>query len=237
MRPLPARPIGRASKVCVSGGIGSGKSALTEALARLGAVRFDADEVLRQATGVGGVALPALREAFGSGVFASDGVLDRAALARVVFADASAKARLESILHPLVWEEMDRVVAGLTLAETLIAEIPLITETGNHGRFDVVIMVDAPVETRVERLAKRGMTEADARARIGAQATREERESIAHLWVENTGSPADLEDVARELWEILQSWDDGGVLCRPTMINPMSEKPLLPRDLVENPIL
>ncbi|MCV0001686.1 dephospho-CoA kinase [Mobiluncus mulieris] len=237
LRPWPPRPIDRAWKICVSGGIGSGKSTLVRALGDCGAEVFDADAVLRSATAPGGVALPALRQAFGSGVFTrchpsgdldtvtvrhpdidrasetkakpGDGTgtdtdsdtLDRAALAALIFADPGAKARLEGILHPLLWQDFDRVVAALPPEAILVAEIPLVTETGNAGRFDVVIMVDAPHETRIKRLATgRAMNETSARERIAAQATREDRAAIAHVWVENTGSKADLSGAARWLW-------------------------------------
>lgn len=164
---------------------------------------FDADAVLREVTGLQGAALPELRRVFGKSVFSDADTLNREALADLVFSDSKAKKRLESILHPLLWQEFDRVVAGLLPEAILVAEIPLITETGNAGRFDVVVMVDAPHETRLRRLTEqRHLSVADANARIAAQATRAQRESIAHVWVENTGSPAALEADAEALWQI-----------------------------------
>lgn len=207
LRPWPPRPHERAWKVCVSGGIGSGKSSFTQALGACGGVIFDADAVLHRATALDGVALAAIREAFGPSVFmghdSGSNTLDRQALAALIFTDSGAKARLEGILHPLLWQVLDQVVAELPPEAILVAEIPLITETGNVGRFDVVVMVDAPHETRIKRLtASRGMSETSARERIAAQATRAQREAIAHVWVENTGSKADLENAARQLWGI-----------------------------------
>lgn len=137
-------------------------------------------------------------------MFLDADTLNREALADLVFSDSKAKKCLESILHPLLWQDFDRVVAGLPPEAILVAEIPLVTETGNAGRFDVVIMVDAPHETRIKRLATgRGMSETSARERIATQATREERAAITHVWVENTGSAAELSAVAKQLWDAM----------------------------------
>lgn len=197
-------PPDRACKVCVSGGIGSGKSTFTNAIVSLGGVRFDADEVLRVATAPGGVALPLIRDVFGPEVFVPDGTLNRVALASIVFSNSAKKAQLEAILHPLVWQEMDRTVQSLSSDDVLIAEIPLIAETGNHHRFDVVIMVDAPESTRLERLVQnRNMDREDVRARIRAQAKRFEREAIAHIWIDNTGTSESLMADAEEVWRLI----------------------------------
>lgn len=196
-------PDNRALKVAISGGIGSGKTSFTNCLASLGGVRFDADEVLRAATGPQGSATAQIRETFGASVCAG-GELNRGALAQLIFSDPAAKARLESILHPLVWQEMDRVLAHLDPGDVLVAEIPLLTETGNHTRFDCCVMVDAPLEVRLARLTRnRQLNEAQARARIDAQASREQREAIATFWVDNCGTPADLDADAAALWKIL----------------------------------
>lgn len=197
-------PDDRALKVGISGGIGSGKTAFTNCLAALGGVRFDADEVLRTITGSPGRALTQIREAFGASVWEPGGQLNRAALAKLIFTDPAEKARLECILHPLVWQEMDRVVAPLKPGDVLLAEIPLLTETGNHTRFDCCVMVDAPLEVRLSRLiGGRQLTEAQARARINAQASRVQREAIATFWVDNCGTPEDLNADATALWNLL----------------------------------
>ena len=196
-------PDNRALKVGISGGIGSGKTTFTNCLAALGGVRFDADEVLRAATGPQGCATAQIREAFGASVCA-DGQLNRSALAQLIFSDPAAKARLEGILHPLVWEDMDRVLVEMEPGDVLVAEIPLLTETDNHTRFDCCVMVDAPLEVRLARLTQdRQLTEAQARARIDAQASREQREAIATFWVDNCTTPADLDADAAALWKIL----------------------------------
>ena len=111
---------------------------------------------------------------------------------------------MESILHPLVWQEMDLVLASLEPGDVLLAEIPLLTETGNHTRFDCCVMVDAPLEVRLSRLiGGRQLTEAQARARINAQASRVQREAIATFWVDNCGTPEDLNAEATALWNLL----------------------------------
>lgn len=209
-------PQDRALKVCVTGGIGSGKSAFTKALVSLGGVPFDADDVTRRATAVGGSALPQILAAFGTTIFERsvqniDEVnrplhLDRKALAKIVFQDEAARKRLEEILHPLVWEEMDRLLQNFHFGEVMVAEVPLIAETGNHSKFDCLITVDSPVKTRLERLVQeRGMEPEGARSRIEAQATDSQRREISHFWVENTGTVSELYEDAATVWEMFQS--------------------------------
>lgn len=196
----------RALRVAISGGIGSGKSAFTRCLIARGGVPFDADDVLRAATGPQGCALAQIRDAFGAEVCEPSGELDRAALAQLIFSDPTAKVRLENILHPLVWQEMDRVLAQLGPGDVLVAEIPLLVETGSRTRFDCCVIVDAPLEMRLERLTRdRQLTEAQARARIDTQASREQREAIATFWVDNRGTSAELDANAAALWEILSA--------------------------------
>lgn len=203
IRPFPTRPLDRAWTICVSGGIGSGKSAFTRALHDCGATCFDADAVLRAATGAGGKALPALRKEFGDGIFIDPNHLNRTALAALIFSDHDAKTRLEAILHPLVWERLDQVTARLNPPDLLVAEIPLVAETGRASRFDIVVMIDAPSETRFRRLNhQRAMSESQTKARIAAQATRRQREAIAHVWIDNTRSLTELQNTAKQLWKI-----------------------------------
>ena len=217
LRELPPRPSG-AWRVCVTGGIGSGKSALTKLLGRgPRVVLFDADAQLRLATAPGGVALPRIFEVFGRGVFsvvphpgeapprasgaaAIPGLgleesarqepgagleLDRAALAKVIFSDPKKKQALESILHPLVWQGLDDLAPRLGPDGILVAEIPLVTESRHQDRFDVIVTVDAPLETRLQRLEARGLSRENALNRIATQATEEQRRAITHLWVRN----------------------------------------------------
>lgn len=217
LRELPPRPSG-AWRVCVTGGIGSGKSALTKLLGRgPRVVLFDADAQLRLATAPGGLALPRIFEVFGKGVFsvvphpgeapprasgaaAIPGVgleesarqepgagleLDRAALAKVIFSDPKKKQALESILHPLVWQGLEDLAPRLGPDGILVAEIPLVTESRHQDRFDVIVTVDAPLETRLQRLEARGLSRENALNRIATQATEEQRRAITHLWVRN----------------------------------------------------
>lgn len=111
--------------------------------------------------------------------------LDRAALAKVIFSDPKKKQALESILHPLVWQGLDDLAPRLGPDGILVAEIPLVTESRHQNRFDVIVTVDAPLETRLQRLEARGLSRENALNRIATQATEEQRRAITHLWVRN----------------------------------------------------
>lgn len=111
--------------------------------------------------------------------------LDRAALAKVIFSDPKKKQALESILHPLVWQGLDDLAPRLGPDGILVAEIPLVTESRHQDRFDVIVTVDAPLETRLQRLEARGLSRENALNRIATQATEEQRRAITHLWVQN----------------------------------------------------
>lgn len=111
--------------------------------------------------------------------------LDRAALAKVIFSDPKKKQALESILHPLVWQGLDDLAPRLGPDGILVAEIPLVTESRHQDRFDVIVTVDAPLETRLQRLEARGLSRENALNRIATQATEEQRRAITHLWVRN----------------------------------------------------
>ena len=192
--------------VGLTGGIGSGKSTVSELLARRGAVIVDADAITREVQQPGSPVLAELAEAFGEHVLAADGSLDRAAVAKIVFEDPDALKKLNAIVHPAVGREMNaRILAERATDHVVILDIPLLTENprdGLQGR----IVVDVPVETQVERLvAHRGFDEADARARIARQATRDERLKTADFVIDNQGSPADLEPQIDRLWKWLTS--------------------------------
>ena len=111
--------------------------------------------------------------------------LDRAALAKVIFSDPQKKQALESILHPWVWQGLDDLAPRLGPDGILVAEIPLVTESRHQDRFDVIVTVDAPLETRLQRLEARGLSRENALNRIATQATEEQRRAITHLWVRN----------------------------------------------------
>ena len=188
-------------RVGLTGGIGSGKSTVSAVLAELGAVVIDADLVAREVVARGTPGLKAVVAEFGSEVLTPDGDLDRPALGAVVFADDAARKRLEAIVHPLVHERVAAIEAHAAPDEVVVHDIPLLTETGRAGSFDAVLVVDVPAEVQVERLVRdRGMAEADARARIDAQATREDRLAIATHVIDNTGSLDDLRTRVEQVW-------------------------------------
>lgn len=192
--------------VGLTGGIGSGKSTVSAALAARGAVIVDADQVVRDVQQPGSPVLAKLAERFGDDVIAADGSLDRAALASIAFADPDALKDLNGIVHPAVGAEMNRqVMENVATDNVVVLDIPLLTENPREG-LQGKIVVDVPVETQVERLVKyRGFDEADARARIARQATRELRLETADFVVDNSGHPADLDDQIERLWTWLQS--------------------------------
>ncbi|HEV2890166.1 MAG TPA: dephospho-CoA kinase [Frankiaceae bacterium] len=190
-------------RVGLTGGIGSGKSEVARLLAARGAYVIDSDVLAREVVAPGTPGLNAVTEEFGDGVLAPDGSLDRAALAAVVFGDAEARARLNAIVHPLVGAAAAKRYAAAPPGGVVVHDVPLLVETGMVPLFDVVVVVDAPDDLRVERLVRRGLTEADARARIAAQAGREERNAVADVVVENDGTLEDLRDRVADLWAFL----------------------------------
>lgn len=189
----------RQLRVAVTGGVGSGKSALGTVLAEFGAVRIDADVLAREVVEPGTPGLAAVVGRFGSSVI-RDGQLDRAALAAVVFADPRARADLNAITHPLVGLRSRELMDAAPPGAVIVYELPLLVENGRSGDFDAVVVVEAPLAVRLDRLAARGLDEAAARARIAAQATDAQRRSIADFVVSNAGSPDDLRAAAHALW-------------------------------------
>jgi len=184
----------------LTGGIGSGKSTVSALLAERGAVIVDADRIAREVVEPGTPGLAAVVAAFGDGVVGPDGGLDRAALAAVVFADAEARARLDGIVHPLVRARAAEVVAAAPPDAVLVHDIPLLVETGQAGRYELVLVVQADLDTRVARLVQRGMTEDDARARIAAQATDEQRAAVADVVLDNSGTREELAAQVDRFW-------------------------------------
>jgi len=184
----------------LTGGIGSGKSTVSALLAERGAVIVDADRIAREVVEPGTPGLAAVVSAFGDGVVGPDGGLDRAALAAVVFADAEARARLDGIVHPLVRARAAEVVAAAPPDAVLVHDIPLLVETGQAGRYALVLVVQADLDTRVARLVQRGMTEDDARARIAAQATDEQRAAVADVVLDNSGTREELATRVERFW-------------------------------------
>jgi len=196
-------------RVGLTGGIGSGKSEVSRRLAALGAVVLDADAAAREVVEPGTPGLKRIAETFGPAVLRPDGSLDRAKLAGIVFADAAARKKLNAIVHPLVHERMRAAEQAAVQAGSddviVVHAVPLLAEGGRAGEFDLVIVVDLPPETQVERLAGRGMPEEQARARIAAQATREQRLAVADIVIDNSGTLADLDRQLSEIWADLRT--------------------------------
>ena len=184
----------------LTGGIGSGKSTVSARLAEHGAVVVDADRIAREVVEPGTPGLKAVVEAFGDGVLGPDGALDRPALAAIVFADRDARARLDGIVHPLVRARATELAAAAPPGAVVVHDVPLLVETGQAGRYDLVLVVQADPETRVARLVRRGLAEADARARIAAQATDEQRRAVADVVLVNGGTVAELTARVDEFW-------------------------------------
>jgi dephospho-CoA kinase len=188
--------------VGLTGGIGAGKSAVAQRLATFGAVIIDADRLAREVVAPGTDGLARVAEEFGPGVLDPSGALDRAALAKIVFADEDARRRLEEITHPLVRARSAELVAAAPPGSVVVNDVPLIVEKGMSGLYALVIVVFATLETRLDRLVRvRGMSRDEALARIGAQATDEQRRAVADIAIENDGTPQDLDRAVAEAWE------------------------------------
>jgi dephospho-CoA kinase len=184
----------------LTGGIGSGKSAVSALLAERGAVVVDADRIARQVVEPGTPGLAAVVDAFGAGVLCPDGALDRPALAAVVFADPAARARLDAIVHPLVRARAAALAAEAPAGAVVVHDVPLLVETGRWAPYDLVLVVEADAETRVARLMRRGLTEDDARARMAAQATDEQRRAVADVVLDNSGTEQELAAQVDRFW-------------------------------------
>ncbi|HSK25806.1 MAG TPA: dephospho-CoA kinase [Jiangellales bacterium] len=197
------RPPGATLRVGLTGGIGAGKSEVARLLAGHGAVVVDADALAREVVARGTDGLGEVVAAFGPQVLTPSGDLDRPALGRLVFADPAARSRLEAIVHPRVRRRAAEIEAAASPRTVVVHDIPLLVETGQPSRFDAVLVVDVPEELQVERLRGRGMAEADARARIAAQASRAERLAAATVVIDNSGSLQDLRERVRQVWQEL----------------------------------
>jgi dephospho-CoA kinase len=189
-------------RIGLTGGIASGKSTVSGMLRELGAVVIDADQLAREVVARGTSGLAAVVAEFGDQLLTPDGELDRPRMGELVFGDEDARKRLEAIIHPLVFERIVEIEAGTGPDDVVVHDIPLLAESGRADTFDAVIVVDAPTEVQVERMVRdRGWSEADARSRIAAQASREDRLSIASYVVENTGTLEDLRQRVTEVFE------------------------------------
>ncbi|OBG66819.1 MULTISPECIES: dephospho-CoA kinase [unclassified Mycobacterium] len=188
-------------RIGLTGGIGAGKSALSGTFAKCGAVIVDGDVIAREVVEPGTEGLAALVEAFGDDILLPDGSLDRPALAAKAFADDEARQRLNGIVHPLVGKRRAEIIASVPADSVVVEDIPLLVESGMAPLFPLVVIVYADVEVRLRRLVdQRGMPESDARARIAAQASDEQRRAVADVWVDNSGSPDELVQRAHDVW-------------------------------------
>jgi dephospho-CoA kinase len=177
----------------LTGGIGSGKSTVADALVARGAALVDTDQIAHALTAPGGAAIEPIRQAFGDAVIAPDGRMDRAAMRERAFSDPQARKLLESILHPLIRAGTDAGVAAAleNAAPYVLVAIPLLAEGGGaRGRFDRVLVVDCPADVQVERVMRRsGLARTQVDAIMAAQASREQRLGMADDVVDNGGSP------------------------------------------------
>ena len=188
------------TRVGLTGGVASGKSAVAALLRELGAVVIDSDQLAREVVEPGTPGLAAVVEEFGETVLTGDGHLDRAALGSMVFGDEASRRRLEGILHPLIRARAAEAEAEAGPGALVVHDIPLLVETGQADRFDAVLVVDVPVETQVERMVRdRGWSAEDARSRVAAQADREERRAVATHVIDNTGTHDDLRERVTEV--------------------------------------
>jgi dephospho-CoA kinase len=188
-------------KVGLTGGIGAGKSEVSKRLVARGAVLIDADAIAREVVEPGSAGLAAIVREFGAGVLLPDGTLDRPKLGSIVFGDPERLAALNAITHPLIGRRSQERFEAAPEDAIVVYDMPLLAEGNLASLHDVVIVVDVPVEVQIARLVeRRGMTEADAKARIAAQATREQRRAIADHVIDNTGSLTELDARVDEVW-------------------------------------
>ena len=195
-------------RIAITGGIGSGKSAVSARLAAHGAIVVDADAIAREVVEPGTPGLAEVVAEFGTAVLRADGSLDRPAMAALVFSDPQRRRALEAIVHPLVAARSTELLAAAPADAVVVYDVPLLAESmrttraAGHG-FDSVVVVTAPRDLRVRRLVGRGLTAADAEARIDAQASDEERRAIADHVVDNSGTLDDLDAAVDAVWAAL----------------------------------
>ena len=188
-------------QIGLTGGIGSGKSTAAARFAELGALVIDADVLAREAVEPGTDGLAAVVAEFGEQVLDADGRLDRPALARLVFGDEAARGRLNAIVHPRVRARAVELIAAAPPGTVVMQDVPLLVETEQAGAYDLVVVVEAPEELRVRRLAAdRGMSAEEVRARMASQATDEQRRAVADVVLVNDGTPDDLSAKVDALW-------------------------------------
>jgi dephospho-CoA kinase len=187
--------------VGLTGGIGSGKSAVAARLAELGAIVIDSDRLARTVVSGGTDGFAQVVSTFGDQVVGADGELDRAALGRLVFADERARRQLEEIIHPRVRAAAIEIAQAAPADAVVVNDVPLLVEAGLADQYELVIVVFAGTDVRLARLARdRGMSEQEARSRMAAQATDDQRHAVADLEIVNEGSLDELRAAVDEIW-------------------------------------
>ena len=188
----------------MTGGIACGKSTVADCWRRWGAETLDADDVAHALIAPGGAAVAAVLDAFGPAVRAADGGIDRERLGRMAFADPAARRRLEALLHPAVIRRMRAWAEGVRReGRRGVAVVPLLFEAGMEKDWDAVVCVASDEQTMLERLAARGLSPAEAKARIASQWPVREKTARADRVIENNGSLAELEKTSRAVWNDL----------------------------------
>ena len=194
-------------RVGLTGGIGAGKSTVSTMLADMGAVVVDGDQIARDLVAPGEPALAEIVDRFGTGVLLADGELDRPGLAAIVFPDPEALAALDAIMHPRIAQRAAEMLDTAERAGTriIVYDMPLLVENGSADDFDVVVVVHAPIEVRLARLAVRGVPVADARERMARQASDAERAEVATILIDNGGDEEQLIAQVERAWYLLQA--------------------------------
>ena len=187
--------------IALTGGIGSGKSAVGDILSELGAIVVDSDQLAREVIERGTSGFDEVLARFGDEILV-DGEISRSKLAELVFNDEDARKDLEGIIHPRVRELSTRVLQKSPEDSVVVNEIPLLFETQGQDRFDLVITVEADDEIRTRRLLDRGLKSYQIEKRISAQASRSQRETIADFVIENNGNLEELEKEVIQLWNL-----------------------------------
>jgi len=190
-------------RVGLTGGVGSGKSTVATLLAEYGAVVIDADAIAREVVEPGTPGFDAVVAAFGDDVVGPDGRLDRPKLAGIVFGDEEKRVQLNAIVHPLVGQRTIELAQAAPADAVVVYDIPLLVENNMAAGFDIVLVVEADQRLRLARLAERGMAADDARERMAAQASDDQRREVADVVIENNDSLEDLKAAVDDLWELL----------------------------------
>ncbi|MGB6207143.1 dephospho-CoA kinase, partial [Mycobacterium sp.] len=190
-------------RIGLTGGIGAGKSAVSSTFSQCGGVVVDGDVIAREVVEPGTEGLAALVDAFGDDILQPDGALDRPALAAKAFSSDETRATLNGIVHPLVGKRRAELIAAVPDDSVVVEDIPLLVESGMAPLFPLVVVVYADAEMRMARLVdQRGMAEDDARARIAAQASDDQRRAVADVWLDNSSTPEALAERARAVWDM-----------------------------------